>query len=198
MGDQKFQLRYSASEDRVLIISGTGADDMRCFALTRRMVGQLWPGMNKVISAISPRMRQIGADAPPAAPPPAAAGPAAGNAAPGAGPAALPVPQPDLPADNPFGAPPPARERHLVRKLQLIDHGGNTRQLVLTAAGTELRVPLDSQQLIQIYEALRVVIERADWGIDLDAGLPAAATASQPPLDTNIDITSESPSRYRH
>jgi hypothetical protein len=198
MSDQKFQLRYSAGEDRVLIISGAGGGDMRCFALTRRMVGQLWPGMNKVILAISPRAR---AARPPAtmAPEQGAIGlsPATGAATAAApGPAAPAPVRPDAP--NPLGTPQPGEERHLVRKLQLVDRGGHTRLLVLTAASAELRVPLDNRQLTQIYEALRVVIARADWGIDLDAGLPDAVAPPQPPQDTSIDITSNSPSRYRH
>ena len=214
MSDQKFQLRYSAGEDRVLIISGTGGGDMRCFALTRRMVGQLWPGMNKVILAISPRLR---AARPPEtktpatmAPEPGAAGSsasaAAASAAAATGPASGPAPgpaapapvRPDAPGENPFGTPQPGEERHLVRKLQLVERGGDTRLLVLTAASAELRVPLDNRQLTQIYEALRLVIERADWGIDLDAGLPDAVAPPQPAQDTSIDITSDSPSRYRH
>ena len=205
MGDQKFQLRYSASEDRVLIISGTGADDMRCFALTRRMVRQLWPGLNRVVATLSPRTRSAG----PAVPPPPVAGadrvatPVADPATADPSTSAAPPPvRPDAPGENPFGAPPPTEARHLVRKLQLIDRGERTRQLVLTAADAELRVPLDKRQLAQIYEALRLVIERADWGIDLDAGLPDPAVGTAEPAaraaDTSIDITAESPSRYRH
>lgn len=207
MGDQKFQLRYSASEDRVLIISGTDAADMRCFALTRRMVGQLWPGMNRVIAAIAPRVRgmrpalpsgvlaAVPADVPASGP--SGARLAAAAPAPAAGTAAPPV-RPDAPGENPFGAPPPAPERHLVRKLQLIDRGARARLLVLTGNSAELRVPLDNRQLTQIYDALRLVIERADWGLDLDAGLPDPAAPPPPSADTSIDITTESPSRYRH
>ena len=109
MGDQKFQLRYSASEDRVLIISGTGADDMRCFALTRRMVRQLWPSLNRVVATLSPRTRS----AVPAVPPPPVAGadrvatPVADPATADPSTSAAPPPvRPDAPGENPFGAPP--------------------------------------------------------------------------------------------
>jgi hypothetical protein len=195
MADQKFQLRYSASEDRVLILSGTGPADMQCYALTRRMVGQLWPGLNRVIGAIAPR--QLGAAT-------AQTGrPAASNPAQGLEPAgddgatATPQDTASLTTANPFGAPPPSAERHLVRKLQLVDRGERPRLLILTAADAELRVPLDSHQLAKVYEALRIVIERAEWGIDLDAGLPDASSADRP-RGRIPDITAESPSRYRH
>ena len=196
MADQKFQVRYSAREDRILILSGTGPADMQCFALTRRMIVQLWPGLNRVIGAIAPRRRgasSSGSDRGSGDPDRTAAPPPASGAATSSRPAAS-----DREADdNPFGPPPPSAERHLVRKLQLVDRGEQPRLLVLTAAGAELRVPLDSRQLTQIYEALRIVIGRAEWGIDLDAGLPDANAPDQP-HGTMPDITAESPSRYRH
>ena len=94
------------------------------------------------------------------------------------------------------GVPPPSPERHLVRKLQLVDRGERPRLLVLTGAATELRIPLEDRQLTQIYEALRAVIKRAEWDIDLDAGLPDANAPKQP-HGAIPDITAESPSRYR-
>jgi len=198
MADQKFQLRYSASEDRVLILSGTGPADMQCYALTRRMVGQLWPGLNRVIGAIAPR-QLVAATA-------QTGRPAESNPAHSLEPAGddsddgTTAPLRDtasLTTANPFGAPPPSAERHLVRKLQLVDRGERPRLLILTAADAELRVPLDSHQLAKVYEALRIVIERAEWGIDLDAGLPDASSADRP-QGRIPDITAESPSRYRH
>jgi hypothetical protein len=171
MGDQNFQLRYSASEDRVLIMSGTGDADMRCFALTRRMVQQLWPGMNRVMTMVRP----------------SASGPKAPATGQAAAPQSAPQPQPAV-----------SDAHHLVRKLQLVDQGSKSRLLVLTAEDAVLRVSLDELQLAQIYDALRTVIRRADWGIDLDEGLPGAATAGQQPGEPDIDITADSPSRYRH
>lgn len=201
MADQKFQLRYSATEDRVLIVSGTGPEDMRCFALTRRMVSRLWPDLNRVISAISPRVRSTETAGTPAVAEAHSADTPSQTTRPVPSPAATgtaPTVQPDAPGDNPFGAPPPAEDRYLVNKLQLIDGGGQTRILALTARGAELRMPIDNQQLIRIYDGLRIVLERADWALDLDAGLPETVAAPQPPQDASIDITADSPSRYRH
>ena len=197
MTDRKFQLRYSAAEDRLLIISGT-SDDLRSFALTRRMVRQLWPALNRIVK------RRMPADNAPASHDtvgtPHTAAPTGGTGVPEAStlssePSSPPPPEPRREAND--TAQPP-ETCHLVHKLQLVDRGAGSRLLVLTAEHAVLRVPLDKTQLGQVYEALRTVIIRADWGIELDEGL-AAATPDPSTQDVpDIDITSDSPSRYRH
>jgi hypothetical protein len=206
MPEQKFQLRYSASEDRVLIMAGTSAEDMRCFALTRRMVRRLWPGLNRVITMIAPSLPQP--ETATTAGPAESAGPAAkqppqtppAGAMPAANPAANPAADaaPETNPDDVLGAPPPPEQQSLVRKLQLVDRGPQMRLLVLTANDSVLRVPLDDRQLVQVYDALRTVIRRADWSIDLDEGLPDSAAEATGDRTMSIDITADSPSRYRH
>ncbi len=202
MTDQKFQLRYSASEDRVLIISGSDAANRRSFSLTRRMVRQLWPSLNQVMSVVAPLATQNKATAKTEPPPPhrkaRPADPVPGQP----GDADLPSPPADThkttASDDPFDALPPPETSHLVRKLQLVDRGAKPRLLVLTANDAVLRVPLENAQLAQIYEALRTLIQRAEWEIELDEGLPDPATEPSAQREADIDITTESPSRYRH
>lgn len=197
MAEHKFQLRYSAAEDRILIISGPH-NDLRSFALTRHMVRQLWPALNKIVKrperATNKPASRDAVDTPHAVAPTGGSGePEASKQSSKPSSPSLPEPQHE---SNDTTTPPDTY--HLVHKLQLVGRSAGTRLLVLMAKDAALRVPLDETQLGQVHEALRTVIVRADWGIDLDEGLaemtPAAAAQGTP----DIDITADSPSRYRH
>lgn len=49
MNAQKFQLRYSQVEDRILVIVTDENDQDEVFGLTRRLVKRLIPGLEKVL-----------------------------------------------------------------------------------------------------------------------------------------------------
>jgi hypothetical protein len=200
MHAQKFQIRYSPVQDRVLIIV-TGEDAQeRMFGLTRRLVKRLVPGLRNIMGAdvfatLSPNDLQPDPPEPkPGARPAsdaAAAGPS-GSAAdgtattPGEQPAQMPAPAPD--------------PTHLVTRLRIVEKAEGTHMLQISDSATTLNVPLNRDQIIQFTRGIMTVLHRAEWGLDWNEEIaaPDAAPASPDAPACEIDISADSPSRYRH
>lgn len=192
----------------MLIISGTGASDRVSFALTRRMINQLWPGLTRIVRQVAPSVLPAATDSatnPKAPSAPATKADSTGHViAPDDPPAAAARTTPPETAQAPantedsFDTLPPPTSHLLVGKLQLVDRGDQPRLLVLTSNSGTLSVPLENSQLGQVYAALRTLIERAQWDIDLDDVAPQPAQATPGTTEPTIDISADSPSRYRH
>jgi len=219
MNAQKFQIRYSPAQDRVLIIV-TGEDAQeRVFGLTRRIVKRLVPGLreimgNETFAGLTPTM--------PFDPPASSAGQdqaetpdgtAQAGGAP-AGTAGSATPSGDGPAgptaDGDAGTPPdgtpapPQPDTHLVTRLRIVEKPRGAHVLQISDAATTLNVPLNKDQIIQFTQGILTVLGRSEWDLDWheEPGVAQAQTATQtapPEADpAAIDITADSPSRYRH
>lgn len=191
MHAQKFQLRYSVVEDRVLVIV-TGEDGReRMFGLTRRLVKRLIPGLQKILGDDAVEGPPLPFDKPD--PRPAAAD---GSVPPAGAPSGESAPD-DRP--DPAEAPPAPRPgTHLVTRLRVVEKTKGTHVLHISDADTTLKVPLNDAQLGQFVRGILTVLQRADWGLDWQPD--ATGETGEPPASetATIDITADSPSRYRH
>lgn len=215
---QQFQLRHSAVEDRIIISVEDTEAGRREFALTRRLVQRLWPGLSEVMREARERVPDAPSepvlaetpakDSGPESTPGNSAAPVSAIPADGA-PAATPAAtqgRPEgasadvpTPAAAPGGdAPPP--QRYLVRRVRILSRKPDTRVLVLSDGMTTLNVPLSPRQLIDTINALKAIIERAEWAIDttFDWERPDAEAPAERRATAKIDIHADSPSRFRH
>lgn len=71
--------------------------------------------------------------------------------------------------------------------------------LQISDSATTLNVPLNCDQIIRFTLGIMTVLERADWALDWtkDVAGPDADAAADTPTG-EIDISADSPSRYRH
>jgi len=207
MHAQKFQIRYSPVQDRVLIIV-TGEDAQeRFFGLTRRIVKRLVPGLRSIMG--DETFARLTPDLPfdPPAPKPAAesANQTAGPAASAGG-----MPTGDTTDNTDNGGeteakaeptpPPPQPDIHLVTRLRIVAKSRGAHVLQISDTATTLNVPLNSDQIIQFTQGILTVLERSEWALDWNEETvepQAASTPAGAPADA-IDITADSPSRYRH
>lgn len=198
MHAQKFQIRYSPVQDRVLIIV-TGEDAQeRVFGLTRRLVKRLVPGLRGIMgddafAALTPTM-PFDPPAPPAGQNPAT--PAGTGQPAGAPPAAASGGQTGAKPD----ATPPQPDSHLVTRLRIVEKTKGAHVLQISDAATTLNVPLNQDQIVQFTQGILTVLERSEWDLDWgeDDGAPRSDTTARAADDDTIDITADSPSRYRH
>ncbi|MEP4379811.1 MAG: hypothetical protein ABJ215_10230 [Alphaproteobacteria bacterium] len=208
MHAQKFQIRYSPVQDRVLIIV-TGEDAQeRVFGLTRRIVKRLVPGLrgimgNDTFTRLTPTL--------PFDPPSPAQGPTTGSGAqPGETTAAATATASQAtgdgtsdstsgPASNPAA---PQPDTHLVTRLRIVEKSKGTHVLQISDTATTLNVPLNGDQIVQFTQGILTVLERSEWALEWDAEMAepqSGSTAPEAAGDTGaIDITADSPSRYRH
>ena len=217
MNPQKFQIRYSPVQDRVLIIV-TGEDaHERVFGLTRRIVKRLVPGLRAIMgdetfAGLTPTMPCV-----PPAPSPGQdqAGTPDGTAQASGGPTPNGAP---LSGDRPSGTaadgsasaqdPTPQPDTHLVTRLRIVEKPKGTHVLQISDAATTLNVPLNKDQIIQFTQGILTVLGRSEWALDWNEPLGEAQTESATETATEtapseadpfaIDITADSPSRYRH
>lgn len=217
MHAQKFQIRYSPVQDRVLIIvTGENAHE-RVFGLTRRLVKRLVPGLRAIMgdetfAGLTPTM--------PFDPPTPSTGQdqterSGGTAQASGGQAETPdgAPQTDggpagttadgtAQPDTTPAAPQP--DTHLVTRLRIVEKPKGTHVLQISDAATTLNVPLNKDQIIQFTQGILTVLGRSEWALDWNEELgapqtvPATETASPDADSSAIDITADSPSRYRH
>ena len=205
MHAQKFQIRYSPVQDRILIIV-TGEDAQeRVFGLTRRIVKRLVPGLRGIMG--DETFASLTPDMPfdPPAPKPAAEGPAqtSGPSADATGNAANTVDQDGESAAKADPAPPPPQpDIHLVTRLRIVAKDKGAHVLQISDTATTLNVPLNSDQIIQFTQGILTVLERSEWALDWNEE-PAETQSGPVPGEAGtetgpIDITADSPSRYRH
>lgn len=196
MHAQKFQLRYSVVEDRVLIIV-TGEDEHeRTFALTRRLVKRLIPGLQKILGEDAVQQDPLPFDKPEAdsRQEPSASAPT-GTEAPAAGQST-----PGNPAAPAAATPPatPAPETHLVTRLRIVERPKGTHVLQISDADTTLNVPLNDDQLNNFTRGILTVLGRADWNLSWQSDMADEAEQPSESGPATIDITADSPSRYKH
>lgn len=207
MHAQKFQIRYSPVQDRVLIIV-TGEDAReRVFGLTRRIVKRLVPGLRGIMGGETfARLTPDMPFDPPAPKQPAADPPQARVPGPGGDPAGIVTgagngdSAGDAAAEPAAAAGPPQPDIHLVTRLRIVEKAKGTHVLHISDSATTLNVPLNKDQIIQFTKGILTVLERCEWGLDWDAetGEQPADSAAAGVSDDAIDITADSPSRYRH
>ena len=200
---QKFQLRYSQVEDRILIIVTDDADRDEVYGLTRRLVKRLVPGLEKILRQaghlVQPNPPEAKAEAP--APTPAEAvafgaqrrKKAQDSATPDAD--AEPAVNEDTPDPAPVAVP-----SHLVTRLRVTDKGKGQHMLQITDGTRALGIPLTDEQLAQFSHGIVTVLKNADWDLNPDVAPNIGApedTASESG-GAGIDITADSPSKYRH
>ncbi len=205
MHAQKFQIRYSPVQDRVLIIV-TGEDAQeRVFGLTRRIVKRLVPGLRSIMG--DDAFARLTPDMPFDPPAPKSAtentNQTAGTAAPAGG---MPAGDAnDSNAGEPTARaeptpPPPQPDIHLVTRLRIVAKAKGAHVLQISDTATTLNVPLNSDQITQFTQGILTVLERSEWALDWNEETVeprAAPTPAGAPADA-IDITADSPSRYRH
>jgi hypothetical protein len=196
MNAQKFQLRYSQVEDRILIIVTDDADQDEVFGLTRRLVKRLVPGLEKVL-------RQAGHLVQPQVPEPTPVTPGPTPAEAVAFSAqhkqkAQPQTETATSENDESSVPAPvAVPSHLVTRLRVTDKGKGQHLLQLTDGVRSLGVPLNDEQLAQFSHGIVTVLKNADWGLDATG----SENVDEPSADTGsaaLDISADSPSKYRH
>ena len=103
-------------------------------------------------------------------------------------------------AEPAAAAGPPQPDIHLVTRLRIVEKAEGTHMLQISDSATTLNVPLNRDQIIQFTKGILTVLERCEWGLDWDAetGEQPADSAAAGVSDDAIDITADSPSRYRH
>jgi hypothetical protein len=183
MTAQKFQLRYSAAEDRILVAVTNAADDEHVFALTRRLLGRLLPGLRKILGELPPPA--------PVDPPQEPAPVPEASAEPATGPAATPD---TAPAGPSAGANPAEAAPRLVTRVRISQRPYGAHVLHLSDAATTLNMPLNTEQLGQFTAGIMTMLDSADWNLDLSEAADEEPDAEAP----RIDISADSPSRYRH
>ncbi|MGB0570454.1 MAG: hypothetical protein ACPGQM_00065 [Alphaproteobacteria bacterium] len=207
MHAQKFQILYSPVQDRVLIIV-TGEDAQeRVFGLTLRIVKRLVPGLRSIMG--NDAFANLTPDMPFDSPKPKptaesnAADPTqtAGPDGPAPGNMTTTADDEIEPAANAEPAPPrPQPDIHLLNRLRIVAKAKGAHVLQISDTAATPNVPLNSDQITQFTQGILTVLERAEWALDWNeetaepqaASTPAGATADA------IDITANSPSRYRH
>jgi len=198
MTTEKFQLRYSPVEDRILIIVTDEDGQEEVFGLTRRLVKRLVPSVEKVLKASGHLVEPPVPDTQNPAPGPTPAESLAFEARQQSEAAAAAA------AGNPGETPPPAADdkpaplapvtSRLVTRLRVTDRGNGVHILHMTDGRHHLDVPLTDEQLTQFSHGIVTVLGNADWDLEpIDTGESESATTA-----TKIDITAESPSKYRH
>lgn len=211
MATQKFQVTYSPVDDLVMVLMVQEDDTELDFAMTRRLVKQLWPGLGRIVNQASEVVQQDTRAHVAPGPAPAAARVdhrvavalakekvkeelADGDPAKAAKPGETPPP---LTQEGPVVKPARTRRIYLTRKLQVVDKDERMKIMILSDGKTTLRLPFSPHQILAFADGLKQVIQRADWDLKLDFewDRPAADDSSR---ELAIDITAESPSRYRH
>jgi hypothetical protein len=96
-------------------------------------------------------------------------------------------------------SPAPQPDTHLVSRLRIVEKTKGTHMLQISDAATTLNVPLNGDQIIQ---GILTVLGRSEWALDWNEELiepQTDATSSEAGASASaIDITADSPSRYRH
>ena len=202
----------------LIIVTGEDAQE-RVFGLTRRIVKRLVPGLrgimgNETFAGLTPTM--------PFDPPTPEQGQAAGSTAQtnGSGAASATTTNGGATGADDSGhdpaaglgtnPTPPQPDSHLVTRLRIVEKTKGTHVLQISDTATTLNVPLNAEQIIQFTQGILTVLGRSEWALDwneetVDPQTPGAsaatsdATAGEDELSPNtIDITADSPSRYRH
>lgn len=196
MNAQKFQLRYSQVEDRILIIVTDDSDQDEVFGLTRRLVKRLVPGLEKVLRKAGHLVQPNPPETTPTTPAPTPAEAVAFGAQhkkktqAGTTPAASNT-------DASLDPAPVAVPSHLVTRLRVTDKGEHQHLLQITDGLRSLGIPLTDEQLAQFSHGIITVLKNADW--DLNPAVTSAGDdTTADPDSAAIDITADSPSKYRH
>jgi len=196
---QKFQLRYSQVEDRILIIVTDDADQDEVFGLTRRLVKRLVPGLEKVLRQaghlVRPNPPETKAEAPAPTPAEAVAFSAQRRKK------AKDSETTDATSDDETLDPAPvAAPSFLVTRLRVTDKGKGQHMLQITDGVRSLSIPLNDEQLAQFSHGIVTVLKNADWDLtpDIAPNIGAAEDTSDETGSAAIDITADSPSKYRH
>ncbi len=203
MHAQKFQIRYSPVQDRVLIIV-TGEDAQeRVFGLTRRIVKRLVPGLRSIMG--DETFARLTPDMPfdPPGPKPVAesAAQTAGPAASATGGATDTSGNEGESAAKAEPTPPPSQpDIHLVTRLRIVAKPKGAHVLQISDTATTLNVPLNSDQITQFTQGILTVLGRSEWALDWneETAEPQTESMSTEASASAIDITADSPSRYRH
>jgi hypothetical protein len=86
-----------------------------------------------------------------------------------------------------------------VSRLRIVEKTKGTHMLQISDAATTLNVPLNGDQIIQ---GILTVLGRSEWALDWNEELiepQTDATSGEAGASASaIDITADSPSRYRH
>jgi hypothetical protein len=184
MTTEKFQLRYSPVENRIFIIVTDEVGQEEVFGLTRRLVKHLVPSVEKVLQAFGHLVEPT---------------------------------MPDTHRKPGFRVPPTirCRDRTRARKSRRDPAGRRRRQarpprasssvcalstecngvhvLHMTDGRRHLNVPLTDEPLTQFSHGIVGVLGNADGDLErIDIGESESTTTA-----TKIDITAESPSKYR-
>ncbi len=198
MTTEKFQLRYSPVEDRILIIVTDENGQEEVFGLTRRLVKRLVPSVEKVLKTSGHLVEPPVPETQNPAPGPTPAESLAFEAREKAGTAPTPATgdtldaQPESTEEQP--APLAPVTFRLVTRLRVTDRGNGTHVLHMTDGRHHLDVPLSDEMLTQFSHGIVTVLGNSDWDL-----APVETGGSEPPAAaTKIDITAESPSKYRH
>jgi hypothetical protein len=185
MNAQKFQLRYSPVEDRILIIVTDDADQDEIFGLTRRLVKRLVPGLEKVLRKAGHLVQPPVADT--VNPAPALSAQQKSAAPAGAGSSTEPEPPP-----------PVSTPSHLVTRLRVIEKGKGRHMLQLTDGAKSLSIPLTDEQLAQFSHGIVTVLSNTDWDLSAVPGNDGDEAATAESGAAALDISADSPSKYRH
>ncbi|MDG2269052.1 MAG: hypothetical protein P8M28_01385 [Alphaproteobacteria bacterium] len=200
MNAQKFKLRYSQVEDRILIIVTDENDQEEVFGLTRRLVKRLVPGLEKVLSKaghlVQPQIPDTTGPAPAPTPSEVAAFRArenekaestiSGAKGSSSGTSAKPTPAP-IPILS-----------HLVNRLRIVDQGKGRHILQITDGSTSINIPLTDEQLAQFSHGIVTVLNNADWNLPAGSEPDPGDSTIAESADAALDITAESPPKYRH
>tara|TARA_A100001037_G_scaffold298571_1_gene322545 strand:- start:212 stop:757 length:546 start_codon:yes stop_codon:yes gene_type:complete len=181
----------------VLIIV-TGEDEReRTFALTRRLVKRLIPGLQKILGEDAVQQDTLPFDKPETESPqgPAPVPQTTDSAAPAAGQSASANPAAPASASSPAT---PAPKTHLVTRLRIVERPKETHVLQISDADTTLNVPLNDDQLNNFTRGILTALGRAGWNLSWENGSAHEAEPSSESEPATIDITTDSPSRYRH
>lgn len=198
MNAQKFQLRYSQVEDRILIIVTDENDQDEVFGLTRRLVKRLVPGLEKVLHQAGHLVQPQAPDTQNPAPAPTPAETAAFSAqrreqAARAASTGDTPPAPEDPGPAPVAAP-----SHLVTRLRVQDQGKGRHLLQITDGVKALNIPLTDEQLAQFSHGIVTVLDNADWDLPAIATGAADEESAGESGGAALDITADSPSKYHH
>ena len=87
-------------------------------------------------------------------------------------------------------------------RLRIVAKDKGAHVLQISDTATTLNVPLNSDQIIQFTQGILTVLERSEWALDWNEE-PAETQSGPVPGEAGtetgpIDITADSPSRYRH
>lgn len=196
MNAQKFQLRYSQVEDRILIIVTDDTDHDEVFGLTRRLVKRLVPGLEKVLQKAGHLIQPQAAEPKPVTPAPTPAEAVAFSAQRKQKAATQPGPA-ATDCDESLDPAPVAVPSHLVTRLRVTDKGKGQHLLQLTDGIRSLGVPLNDEQLAQFSHGIVTVLQNADWDLG-PAGFESGDDVAAESGSAALDITADSPSKYRH